>query len=360
MAYGTELVKGVHLRRNKSGVAVMRAHYTADPERDPAITPLWKEVERAKYSSQGAWDREQEIQATAGGGELVFRDILDRWANKIIITDPSFQIPFKEVDGVRTPLWRCRGGLDVGGTNPTTCEMAYIDYDGTIIVCGEYYQNDPGPDKLGVPGHARNLRLLPGFMQADAIMADPSIFFATQQQQNGKFKAIASMYQEEGFEHFQQGKNDELAGMERILKHWYDLEHREPTLKIVCRKNWDVPQFGLHPQDCPNLIWELRRTRREKLTAVQLMNRNPSEKIVDVDNHSRDALKYLVASLPEPTEKPREMVVEEAIKGKDPLNAYLAQAKVEAQFRKQDAPKVTGGTALRRGLITPKPFGRKF
>jgi hypothetical protein len=51
-------------------------HYSADPERDPDITPEWRETERRKYSSQGAWDREQEIHATAGGGELVFADTL--------------------------------------------------------------------------------------------------------------------------------------------------------------------------------------------------------------------------------------------------------------------------------------------
>jgi hypothetical protein len=40
---------------------VVRIHYSADPDRDPALHPDWQRTERRKYSSQGAWDREQEI-----------------------------------------------------------------------------------------------------------------------------------------------------------------------------------------------------------------------------------------------------------------------------------------------------------
>jgi len=40
------------------------------------------------------------------------------------------------------------------------------------------------------------------------------------------------------------------------------------------------------------------RTRREQLSASQLMRKNPTEAIVDKDNHLRDALKYILLSLP--------------------------------------------------------------
>src|SRR5438552_14221637 len=45
-------------------------------------------------------------------------------------------------------------------------------------------------------------------------------------------------------------------------------------------------------------------TRREQLSASQLMSKNPSEGIVDKDNHLRDALKYILLSLPTPPERP--------------------------------------------------------
>ncbi len=35
--------------------------------------------------------------------------------------------------------------------------------------------------------------------------------------------------------------------MERILEHWRDLDHREPTLKIVCLSDYSRKRFGLFP-----------------------------------------------------------------------------------------------------------------
>jgi hypothetical protein len=82
-------IKGLTTRRTSSGIQVVRVHYSADPDRDSE----WAAQERRKYSSQPAWDREQEIVHDAGGGEPVFAEILNRYADKIIIRDPSFQIP---------------------------------------------------------------------------------------------------------------------------------------------------------------------------------------------------------------------------------------------------------------------------
>ena len=63
-------MKGVTIRRTRLGVEVIPVHYTADPERDSE----WARRERRKYSSQAAWDREQEIVHKAGGGELLFAE----------------------------------------------------------------------------------------------------------------------------------------------------------------------------------------------------------------------------------------------------------------------------------------------
>jgi hypothetical protein len=343
-----DLPKGVAFRRNAGGIPVLSVHYSADPERDPDITPEWRETERRKYSSQGAWDREQEIHATAGGGELVFAYTLRKHWKKIVITDPEWR---------PDPLWTPMGGFDHGKTNPTAALVARIDFTGTIYFCGEYYMN-----MLGPRDHAPNLRKLPGFFEAEEVMADPSIFHKNQAQADGSFRALSELYHDAGLETLRPAKNDELTGMERILDHWRDLDNREPTLKIVCRLPHDRKQLGLFPNDCPNLLWELMRTMREQLTAVQLMKRNPSEKIVDKDNHLRDTAKYIVLRLPEPTEKPREMRILEATKDMDPMNAFLKRQKVEAEMDKEEAPIRTGGMALRKGIgLGPKmgPGGRR-
>jgi hypothetical protein len=187
-------IKGVSSRRTRLGVEVVRVHYTADPERDSE----WAKRERHKYSSQGAWDREQEIIHNAGGGELLFAEILNRHADKIIIRDPDFEIP---------PTWKRIGGFDHGKTNPTAALVTAIDYDGRVYCLAEYYQPGLTPSQ-----HMQNLHNLPGFLEAQPIMADPSIFHATQAQVEGGFKSIEELYREAGLSGLWEGEMPRLPG----------------------------------------------------------------------------------------------------------------------------------------------------
>ncbi|MFZ3210310.1 MAG: hypothetical protein WA188_02245 [Terriglobales bacterium] len=68
----------------------MRVHYTADPER---ASPEWKQRERRKYTTESAWQSEQEIVFGAGGGERLFADILNRYGNKILIDPETVGVP---------------------------------------------------------------------------------------------------------------------------------------------------------------------------------------------------------------------------------------------------------------------------
>jgi transposase-like protein len=324
--HSTSVPKGVGFRRMPDGRPVYRVHYSADPERGPA----WVARERKKHSSQGSWDREQEIIHEAGGGERLFAEIFSRHADKILI-DP-YSSGFQP-----SPHWKKLGGFDHGKANPTGAIVACIDYDGVIYILGEYYQAGLSPAE-----HRPNLLQLNGFMQAE-VYADPSIFYKTQAQQGGTFKAIAELYADVGITNLLPApENHELLGMERILAHWHDLDNREPTLKIVCpREKRDIsrPIYGIHNDGCPNLLWELRRTRREELSATQLVLRNPTERIVDKDNHLRDALKYLCLALPAPTEKTEEIKARQAMALIPPEDvtsrmihfghAFLAQEKKE-------------------------------
>jgi hypothetical protein len=162
---------------------------------------------------------------------------------------------------------------------------------------------------------------------------------------DGTFKAIATLFAEEGIGNLAQApETNELLGMERILEHWTNLDQREPTLKIVCPKRLqsiEKPEYGIVNGGCPNLLWELRRARRRELTATQLANRNPTEKIVDKDNHLRDCLKYLVLTQPSPAQKTwRQKAAEEnrpLAEARDFTSALIRweQRKAEAEFRSQ-------------------------
>jgi hypothetical protein len=320
-----EIVIGLTEKRTPEGICVLRAHYTADPERR---RPEWKERERRKYTSESSWQAEQEIVFGAGGGERLFAEILSRYAHKIII-DP-------ETSGFEpSPHWDYFGGFDAGKANPTAALVACIDFDGIIYILREYYQ--PG---LSPKQHTPWLQRLQGFMGIP-IYSDPSIFYANQAQNDGTFKAISSLYQEEGIDDLTPApENNELLGMECILRHWMNLDQQEPTLKILCpERSRDIakPQFGVHNEGCPNLLWELRRARRAELTPAQLVIKNPTEKIVDKDNHLRDCLKYLLLTMPNPAEKSWQMKAAEAVAplaaAGDLTSAYFRYRQIEAEAK---------------------------
>jgi hypothetical protein len=206
-----------------------------------------------------------------------------------------------------------------------------------VIYClSEYYQPGLTPQQ-----HIYNLRRLPGFQDAP-IYADPSIFYRTQAQSDGDFKSVADLYIEAGLTNLCQAENAELAGIERILEHWHDLEYRDPTLRIVCRDDYSRRRFGLFPNGCPNLLWELMRTRRAQLSASQLMRKNPTEAIVDKDNHLRDCLKYVVLSRPASAEIPnsiaRERIIQEAYRDGTYPSLAVRLAQLDEQERRESEP----------------------
>lgn len=338
----TDSIKGFSEYELKIKAAGFRVHYSAHPDHGPE----WVKQERQKYSSQGTWDREQEIVYEAGGGERIFAEVFSKWEEKILV-DPrrGFQVP---------PQWKRIAGFDHGKANPTAALVGCVDYDGVIYLLSEYYQ--PG---LSPREHRRHLRDLNGFDDAEVVWADPSIFYKSHPQSDGSFKAINDLYIEEGIFHLAAAPdNSEATGMERILKHWLDLDRREPTLKIVCpREYWDIPKpiYGVHNYGCPNLLWELRRARREELTAAQLVHKNPTERIVDKDNHLRDCLKYMALAMMEPTQQTPEQKANEAIKDipkDDPTSRMIFWNKAYEDAKAKDtAPMIPMGNRGRYNLM---------
>lgn len=304
-----EVRRGVTVRRTKGGIPVWRFHYSCHPERDPELHPEWVREERRTYTSQADWDREQEIVDEAGGGELVFAETLMRYWDKIVIEDPRWR---PDLD------WTVEGGFDHGKTNPTALLRAYIDFNGTIYFAGEYYW--PGRE---IWQHAPQMRRMHDFRRMKTIFADPSIFtFTSQQSQKPgqaaeRAKSYSQLYCEQGIGNLCPfaGDHFDVSFVARLNAHWGDLGGREPTVRIVCPRDMyaEKPVPGLYDWGCPNLLWELMRTRRQKLSAQQLQRRNVSEAIVDKDNHARDAMKYLLMSCPEPSRKSLDRRVAERI-----------------------------------------------
>jgi hypothetical protein len=341
------LRRGLQIKRTAHRILVTRVHYSAHPERDPETHPEWKKQERQTYTSQAAWDREQEIIDEAGGGELVFAETLTTYWNKIVITAPEWK---------PDPCWRIEAGFDHGKTNPTALLRAYVDHEGTIIFCGEYYV--PGRE---VWQHAPEIRQMEDIRKIRVAYADPTIFDATMQQSNqptqpGKAaeraKSINELYVEQGIELFSPfyGDRSDISFAQRLHMHWSNLDKREPTVKIVCRNYAEKPQLGLWNWDCPNLLWELMRRRRMRLSAQQLLNRNVSEALVAKDEHACDCMKYVLMSHPEPTVK---TFRERAMEVTKPLAEAGDLTSAYIRYRQLKAEEEGSGLPIRIGRYIP-------
>jgi len=205
----------------------------------------------------------------------------------------------------------------------------------------------------------------------DVCHADPSIFSRTMEQTprpgeaQQRARSINELYEDQGLSIFSpfHGDRSDVSFAERLLMHWGNLEECEPTIRIVCRNYSERPQPGLHNWDCPNLLWELMRIRRVKLTAQQLLTRNLSEAIVDKDNHAVDSCKYIVMSHPEPTRKPYQERVEERLNKLwqgDPTQAMLQLSKIQQEEREKElGQQIYYGNNIRQKLAEEARKGNK-
>jgi hypothetical protein len=352
-----EVRPGERIRRTEGGIPVVRLHYSVHPERNPDLNPDWKKAERKKYTSQADWDREQDIMDEAGGGELVFAEILTTHWKKIVIEDPRWR---------PEPDWKMDAGFDHGRASPTVMERCYSDFEGTHYFCGEYYQ--PSAE---IWDHADSLREMPDLRRLENCYADPSIFplniHANVPVRRGeRAKSLSEIYAENGIDFLSpfHGDHSDVSFAARLLAHWANLDEREPTVKIVCRNYSERPVHGMHGWDCPNLLWELMRTRRELLTAQQLLTRNASEAIVQKDDHARDCMKYLLLSYPEPARKTLQRRVAERVdklfKENDMTTAMLGLSKIQDEEREKEPgqPTYYGGN-IRQRLAEEARKGRR-
>jgi hypothetical protein len=339
------VVKGVTVRRKKNGLTVMRIHYSAIPERDPDTESgaKWKKRESAKYSSQARWKKEQEIDPDATGGEAVFGLILEKYYDAVVITDPHWY---------PDPRWDVVGAFDHGVVNATCLLKAYVpreEFDRrtqkkkpvTVYLCGEYYsyRRDGWPNTVeqnckaimrgGVDEYNQRFEPMPDIDRARWIVADPSIFYSSQAEAEGDPSSIyEKTYKKNKFYKMvpYAGVRSDITFVEWMMSDYWKGIAQDPTgirLFIVCRNASDRPQPGMHPYDCPNLLWEMRRARRVQLTTRQLLTKNPSEQLQDKCNHALDPCKYLTGTLRNPTAiDPMESISEEISK-LDPFTANL-------------------------------------
>jgi hypothetical protein len=232
--------------------------------------------------------------------------------------------------------------------------------------------------------HAPVIRRMEDFERMETIQADPSIFQSTSQQVQRpghaieRAKSFAELYDEQGISSFVKfwGDTSDVSFAGRLHQQWANLDQRMPSVRIFCPKGMysEKPQPGLYNWGCPNLLWELMRARRVKLTAQQLLSRNTSEAIVDKDNHARDAMKYVVMSLPEASRKPfgqreserfQARLAEGRQMGLDPgqaMTSAVLRSGITHEEQEEDAPTSTyyGGNVRHRLAEMQRETDRRY
>ena len=326
-----EVARGVHVRRKKNGLTVMSLHYSAVPERDPTTEEgrKWYEREHRKYSSESRWKKEQEIDANATGGENVFGKMLADYWDQIVITDPKWY-PDGRYDVV--------GGFDHGAANATCLLKAYVEreeYDlgtgkkkaPTIIFAGEYYEYRRDEWENNVDQNVEKMLDMPDMDRARWLLADPSIFYDTRVEKKGSPTNIYKTYKENRMFKMSPygGVRSDVTFVQWMLSDfWHGIgQGRPPRCKIVCRMPSDRPTPGLHPYDCPNLIWELKRAKRVEMTARQLQTKSQDENLQDKNNHARDAFKYVTGNLRRATAIPIEEYIAGQLTNLDPTTQHM-------------------------------------
>ncbi len=266
----------------------MWLHYEADPSRDAA----WAAAERKNYLYESDWEREQNMEFNAGGGELVLAAVLRARQDKILITEPGY---------AANPMSNFYAGMDWGERNPTSFHVYEVTRTGTIRSIMEHYLANSHPGAHGEIIKGMRIKMADGtapevLRVIKRIYADPSIFWDMQSQESGGFKGLAELFPKEMFMKMVPGqRGQDNTCKDRVLGMW---KSEVPGYQLVCEGGIpEVKREGTF-DSCPNQVWEMMRLRRAELGEAQLKSKNPTEKLVQKHNHSWDDFCYFLTGGP--------------------------------------------------------------
>jgi len=264
-----EIIPGLVFKRNKQGQRVIRLHYTADPAKRPGTEFYNKMVKRyVNGVTSLGWRREMEIDFHAGSGELVFPYLLEREA-KLKYDPYTVSDEF---------LNQCNfyGGLDWGIKNAVSFVVVAETPASKFFAVWEWY----GKSHL-VEEVASAIRSCPHYDKLQWIAADPTMWTPNQARQSG-YTSYARIFTED----LPEDKRLNLSPAHGRLD--------KPAISKVHQMfDGDIPIFKIS-RDLTNLWRELSNLKYVE----QVANKNFREEILDKDNHSWDALKYIILSHP--------------------------------------------------------------
>ena len=274
-------------------------HYTSDPDKDPGRNgKKWYENER-KGTPKADWLKEMEIDFTTKSGKLVFGPEFCDFDPKINFID-SFEIqePYEQLIS-----------LDFGQRNPTAALVGIWTKDQELFIVNEYYKpalpskssrdmfstfkEHLGLDILEKSLSQKRMEVMNRFL---VRVIDPSTKAKNRVKvQDGEeiVYSILEEFYDNGWD-FELGSNDVAASITRI-REYFQLDSNNKCHLYIFRDR------------CPNLCAEIKNYRYKELTDIQLKTRNKSEEPIKKDDHTVDALRYMIMTRPpKPQNKPRQ------------------------------------------------------
>tara|TARA_R110002020_G_scaffold45369_1_gene129820 strand:+ start:4191 stop:5069 length:879 start_codon:yes stop_codon:yes gene_type:complete len=272
-------MKGIDDYMTKDGVRVLRVHYSADEDKDPNTKggASWMAKSLIGYpggTSGAKWRREMEIDFNAQGGQLVF-SCMDKHRERIYI--PSYD--------VIPEGWKLYGGFDYAGRGTTAfMVVAYDKISDSYYAIHEFYKK-----KSGYIATSEAIKSYKYFDNLEWIVADPSMWSKTQERgDGGDLVSMAQLFSEQGI-HFLRGTRGGDTEFAELIneKMWNGFEKKN--------KNWQ-PRYRI-TKSCINHWNEMSQWRYNEWTTSTGQSRNLKETMIDKNNHSIDAVKYLFKML---------------------------------------------------------------
>jgi hypothetical protein len=190
--------------------------------------------------------------------------------------------------------------LDHGDAAPTVCLWWAVDRDGNCFCYREYYH----ANRL-VSEHRREIAALSEGEHYQFQLADPSIFFKTQQRYGGMWSTAdeysdVTNHPRQTAIFWSPGDNNELGTRNRISEYLrVEPKRIHPiTKEMGSPKLFFIKRSPSCPQGCYHAIIETRSQRHEKIgtdSGRPIFGDERDKKIID---HAYDAVRYFVASRP--------------------------------------------------------------
>src|SRR3990167_2716376 len=266
-------MKGIMDRLTPDGIRILRVHYTADPDKNPQ-TPKgagWLARESIGYPNgvlSAKWRKEMDIDPEAQGGQLAF-PLCEVNAGKIFI--PAVEIPVG---------WQFFGGFDYATRGVTAAVViAASPSKDKFVAVWEYYKKDSG-----YIATCDAIKACPYYSLLEWIVADPSIWSATQQKTgSNELTSVAQLFAEQGLHLVPGSKGRDLTFVELVNDVlWADIK--------------DNPKFFIFTT-CDKLWWEIKKQRYNEWSPATAVHKNLKETLVNKDNHAVDCIKYVFMRL---------------------------------------------------------------